>query len=395
MKTELSEAECLNILGLCASDTMETIRERYHYLRATHHPDRKKPKEKPHGEEMFKQATQAYERLIEIRGDRSAFEFSEEKPLEREDRLLGGNDRRRWNFWGRFRRQPGPPPRSSPGTQREWPHLRNVHKWWLRPLGYRENLPEDRRPPYDFRLPKEDSKKLTQFATEFAKRAKQKGLGDQLYWVAEAEQNEKVCYLRFLKPIIGDVCAYVNVVLAKQTNLTYVEFKVDTVLWWRLTEVLQRLQWRLLTVLAWLVFSAIAQSVLPNGTGAGAISMAFLGLFVLGWIAHWDFYVDYGKVDWKSFYPFKLWRARFEIPTLILLVGFFGWRQWGISNGYDPGARAVYLPVLVWLIAYWLWKSVWFVNYPEANLGQQPKPKDVEAYLAAVKTVIQRDPLSR
>lgn len=394
MKINLSEAECLNILGVSAGATADEIKQRYHFLRKIHPDKFTSAQEKAHADDLFKRYREAYERLIEIRqqkpADAPATEDNQTDTPPPEKSLPGGSARWRWNDPWRFWKKSGPPPRCSPDTIKQWPLLRSVHQWWLRPCAIDAEAKEKEqppKPPKDCKLYIEDSDKLPVAATLFVKKAQQKGLAGQLYWAAETEQTAKVCYLRFLKPILGDVCVNVEAVLAKQMNLTYVELTLGTVLWWRPDKALRRLRLRSLAVLVWLGFSALAQMTLPNGTGAGAISLAVAGLFVLAWVAHWDFRVDYGKVDWKCLYPFALWRSRFEIPLVIQVVCFFAWRQWGVISGNDPGARAVYLPVLIWLIGHCLWKTAWPVDYPEQSLGERPPPKDVDAYLAAVNSL--------
>lgn len=387
MRIELSEAECLAILGVSATASAQDIQEAHDYHHHINHPDNfQSDSNKAHAAENLKRVTQAYERLKEIRGQQDGGtdrkKTGEKPPIPDKTRSPGLF---RWWRW-RSGHEPGPPPRCSPDTKDAWPQLPSVHPWWLQPCEADLYAPqEDALEPRT--LTPEDSDNLPTATTLFVAVAKDKGLTNQLYWAAEAEQNAKVCYLRFLKPILGDVCVNVEAVIAKQMNLTYIEFKVGTLLWWRPSEALRRLRLRSVAVLVWLGFCALAQMTLPNGTGAGAISLAVAGLFILAWAAHWDFRVDYGKVDWKCFYPFALWWSRFEIPLMIQMVCFFAWRQWGVINGNDPGARVVYLPILIWLIGHCLWKSAWPVDYPEQNLGDRPQPKDVDAYLAAINSV--------
>lgn len=388
MKTELSEEECLGILGVSEADSLEFIKEQRDFLQKANHPDRVQGAgEKKTAIETYKRISRAYRRLVAIRKERDRVE-PKSAPVEQAVPIL--EDRPPWQrmFLGWFTRETaGPPPRSSKDTLNEWPHLKQVHRLWLHaPLKDEEENKEEEDGELtenkEIHWPKEDTSKLTLTATRFVEKAKRNGLDGQFYWAAEAEQNANVCYLRFLKPIIGDVCARVEVVLAKQTHLTYGELKVSTVLWWRPAEVKKRLALRSLTVIAWLLFSAIAMVVLPSGTGTGAVAMVLAGLLILAFVAHWDIHVDYGKVDWKMLYPIQLWRERFAFPALIQVVGFFAWRFW------SPAPTAVFVPALVWLIGYWLWKSVTLVDYPEENLGKRPQRKDVEVYLNAVGTIL-------
>lgn len=390
MKTELSEEECFGILGVSETDSPESIKEQFDYLHKANHPDRfEGESEKKTAAEHCKRIREAHERLLAIRKERERIE-PQSAPVEQAVPIL--EDRPSWQrmFWGWFTRETvGPPPRSSKDTLNDWPHLRQVHQLWLhKPVKdeeEEENEEEDDgelTENKEIHWPKEDTSKLTLTATRFVEKAKRNGLDGQFYWAAEAEQNANVCYLRFLKPIIGDVCARVEVVLAKQTHLTYGELKVSTVLWWRPAEVKKRLALRSLTVIAWLLFSAIATAVLPSGTGTGAVGMMLAGLLILAFVAHWDIHVDYGKVDWKMVYPVLLWRERFAFPALVHVVGFFAWRIW------SQAPSAVFVPALVWLVGYWLWKSVTLVDYPEENLGERPQRKDVEVYLNAVGTIL-------
>lgn len=214
--------------------------------------------------------------------------------------------------------------------------------------------------------------------------AQSHSLGDDLYWAAEATQTAKVCYLRFLKPILGDVCVRTEVVISKEVHLTYLEARADTILWWRFPTTLRRLRRRSLAVAVWLGFSVLAQLALPNSTGWGALGLLAAGLGILVWVADWDFRVDYEDTDWKRLYPFDLWRSRFQIPAVILIVGFFGWRYLGLADGSDPGAKALYLPIFIWLIGYSAWKTARPVDYPEESLGERPEPRYVDSYLAAI-----------
>lgn len=390
MKTELSEEECLGILGVSEADSLEFIKEQRDFLQKANHPERfQGAGEKKTAIETYKRISRAYRRLVAIRKER---ERVEPKSVPVDQAVPTPEDRPPWQrmFSGWFTRETvGPPPRSSKDTLNDWPHLKQVHRLWLHEQATDEEEEEDdadedeeNEAATEIHWPKEDTSKLTLTATKFVEKAKLKGLDGHFYWAAEAEQNANVCYLRFLKPIIGDVCARVEVVLAKQTHLTYGELKVSTVLWWRPAEVKKRLALRSLTVIAWLLFSALATAVLPSGTGTGAVAMMLAGLLILAFVAHWDIHVDYGKVDWKMVYPIHLWRERFAFPALIQVVGFFAWRIW------SSAPSAVFVPALVWLVGYWLWKSVTLVDYPEEDLGERPQRKDVEVYLNAVGTIL-------
>lgn len=384
MRTELTEAECLSILGVPGSATMDVITEAYRYRRAANHPDKfQSERHKAQAEEEFKRITTAYERLLVIRRERGSRDSGTRGDSEAGARPANWIGIPIWKHWwwrSKSMGTAGPPPRSSPGTRWQWPHLKSLHRRWFFPCTSNRCLPE-------VRFPREDWDSLTKAATDYVNRAKLKHLEEELYWVAEAEQNEKVCYLRFLNHVIGDLYSRVEVVLAKQKNLTYVELKLSTTLWWRPSVMLQRFGKRSFALLAWLAFGVLVEVLLTSGTGGAAVGAAIAGLLVIAGIAHWDFYVDYGRVDWKRLYPFGLWRRRFEIPAMIQVAGFFLWRYLANLLGHDPGPRTVYLPVLLWICGYWLWKSARLVDYPEEDLGVSAKPKDVEAYLEAIKSM--------